>query len=74
MIYMTQLIEKQLKKEVRHASRLMGINENEIVRRALVLYLRSIQNHISLRDELNAWDVLSDEALHSTEQELQTIS
>ena len=55
---------------MRNTSRLMGLDEQELVNRALTLYLKSVEQIVSLHDELRAWDIASDEAFRDTEQNI----
>ena len=66
--------KEQLKHDLQHASQLMGIGEEELIDRALELYLTSIRGYFDLASELRAWDALSDEALENMEDNLTTIS
>ena len=63
-------LTKNLQHTIRNTSRLMGLNEQELINRALTLYLKSVEQIVSLNDELRAWDILSDEALIDAEQNI----
>ena len=63
-------LTKNLQHTMRNTSRLMGLNEQELINRALTLYLKSVEQIVSLNDELRAWDILSDEALIDVEQNI----
>ena len=56
-------IEEKLNKKVRDVSRILGVDEKQVVIRALLLYLDSVKKTMDLKSELEAWDTLSDEAL-----------
>ena len=43
-------------------SQLTGISQQEIIDRALLLYLDSMSKYLDLRQEMKEWDQLSDEA------------
>ena len=66
--------KEQLNRDLQQASKLMGIDEQEVVHRALELYLASIREPFGLAAELRAWESLSDEALQNMESNLATIS
>ncbi len=53
--------------EVKHASTMLGFNEQDIVERAIVIYLDIIQKQVELKKEFQEWDELSDEALDNFE-------
>ena len=65
-------IEKKLQRDLKRASQHMGLKEEEIATRALLLYLDSIWEKIELDEELRAWDAASDEALVHMERSLET--
>ena len=56
-------IEKQLNKRVRDASKIFGVDQSQLIKQALLLYLDSLQKSFDLKKEFDAWDNLSDEAL-----------
>ena len=60
---MKVIVRKQLKKDMERASRIMGLNEQELAQRALRFYLASIQQEVELESESRAWERISDEAL-----------
>ena len=62
------MIQKQLEKEMKHASEVIGVSEDELIERAMRFYLASIQQELELEKELNAWDQVSDEALLNMER------
>jgi hypothetical protein len=61
-------MRKQLQQEIRHASEVIGISEEELAERALRFYLASIHQELELEQELHAWDEVSDEALLNMER------
>ena len=63
-------LTKNLQLTMRNTSRLMGLDEQELINRALTLYLKSVEQVVSLHDELRAWDIVSDEAFRDTEQNI----
>jgi hypothetical protein len=61
-------MQKQLEQEMRRASAIMGVSEEELAERALRFYLASMHQALELEQELRAWDHVSDEALLNMEQ------
>lgn len=61
---MPLVLEKKIQKNVREVSRQMGIQERELVDRAVLLYLESARKILDVEKEFTAWDALSDEAMH----------
>jgi hypothetical protein len=61
-------LQKQLKQEMRRASEVMGVSEEELTERAMRFYLASIHQELELEQELQAWDQISDEALLTMER------
>jgi hypothetical protein len=61
-------IQKQLEQQMRHASEVMGVSEEELTERAMRFYLATIHQELELEKELNAWDQVSDEALLNMER------
>lgn len=53
--------------EVKHASSVLGFSEQDIVERAIVVYLDIIRKQMELKKEFQEWDELSDEALDNFE-------
>ena len=58
-------LEKQLNKRVQDASRIFGVDQSQLIKQALLLYLDSLQRSFDLKKEFDAWDSLSDETLRS---------
>ena len=48
----------------------IGIQEEDLIQRAILYYLDAIQRHVEFYDEMNAWEKLSDEALVNFEEAL----
>lgn len=63
ILFMQVQIEKKLNKQMRDVSKAFGIDEQEIVKRSLMLYLEAAQKSLDLKQEFDMWDMLSDEAL-----------
>lgn len=61
-------IPKDIDRKLKEASIVFGIREDEIIDRAILLYLDNIQKQLELKKELKAWDELSDEALGNFER------
>ena len=64
-----QLAEDTTQKVVR-ASLILGIQKQEFVDRAILLYLDNIEKYLNLKREMQEWDALSDEALSDFEKAL----
>ena len=58
-------LEKQLNKRMQDASKIFGVDQSQLIKQALLLYLDSLQESFDLKKEFDAWDILSNEALHS---------
>ena len=56
--------------QLRMASKRLGFKEPEIVKRAVLFYLATLERDRDIRDELSEWDSLSDEALLRFEDSL----
>lgn len=54
--------------KVTKASEILGIKKQELIDRALLVYLDNIDKYLDLRKELKFWDSLSDEALINFEK------
>lgn len=63
-------LPKDVNKKLSEVSDFLNLEEEEIVNRALLLYLDNIEKYIELKKELKAWDKLSDEALENFERDL----
>ena len=56
-------LSKRIDEMVKSASDTLGFDEQEIVERAILFYLDTIEKRIELKREFEEWDILSDEAL-----------
>ena len=63
-------ISREIKEKLKDASEKLGFNENEIVERAVLIYLDMIKKQIDLSKEFKDWDKLSDEAIVNFENSL----
>jgi tRNA U34 5-carboxymethylaminomethyl modifying enzyme MnmG/GidA len=52
-------ISREILKDIEKASKEMDLNEKELVERAIKFYLYIIREHISLKEELEAWEKAS---------------
>jgi hypothetical protein len=66
----TITIDNNTHSDLEKASKLIGLDEQELADRAIVHYLHSIRDEIELAEEFKAWDRASDEALVNMEREL----
>ena len=53
------ILDKKLQKQVRIASEKLGLNERDMINRAVSAYLGNIKEFTNLQKELRLWDVLS---------------
>ena len=63
-------LAKETSNKLLKASKILGIKNKEIVDRAIVVYLDSLEKMLELKQEMKNWDTLSDEALISFEESL----
>ena len=63
-------LSKNISLQVQEMAKGAGLNEEEIVNNAVVLYLDTVKKHMQLKKELNDLDELSDEALSNFEAQL----
>ena len=63
-------MEASTSTKVREVSKLLGIKKQELIDRAIIVYLDNISKYVDLRKEMKAWDNLSDEALFLFEKSL----
>lgn len=61
-------LREDLDKRINDISKQFGVSKKELIDRAVVFYLDSVQRTMELKKELGAWDALSDEALKFSEQ------
>lgn len=52
-------LNKKTGNKLRAASKKLGLKEKELVNISVLTYLSELQNAISLKKELDAWDMLS---------------
>ncbi|MEK6887586.1 MAG: hypothetical protein AABX14_01430 [Candidatus Aenigmatarchaeota archaeon] len=55
-------------KKLLEVSKLLDMEEEEIVNRDVSLYLDNAQKYVDLKKELKVWDELSDEAFNNFER------
>ena len=53
---------KNTDKKIKEASKALGLEEDEIVNRAIAIYLDNMERFVELKKEFKDWDRLSDEA------------
>jgi hypothetical protein len=63
-------LSKDMNKRLLEVANLLDLDEDEIVKRAVLIYLDDIQKQLELKKELKSWDMLSDEALENFERDL----
>jgi len=63
-------ISKDTLRHVEKISLELGIKEQQVIDRAVSLYLDTISKYLSLKQEMKEWDFLSDEALSNFEKTL----
>jgi len=63
-------IPKDTSEKVNKASKLLGVKKQEIIDRAILVYLDSISKHMELKQEMEEWEHLSDEALINFEKKI----
>ncbi len=63
-------LSKSIQNKLENASITLGFQQQEIIQRAIVYYLDSIKSKIEFKQELNNFDLLSDEALINFEKSL----
>jgi hypothetical protein len=67
----TITIDKSTQDNLTKASKLTGIDEGELAKRAILSYLKYINDENNLSEELWAWDEMSNEALLNMERNLE---
>ena len=60
-----ETLDKKLQKQVRTASKKLGVPEREIIKRAVSSYLINFEDITSLRSELRVWDIISAKSMRS---------
>ena len=63
-------IPKDVSKKIEEASKLFGVKKQQLIDKAILLYLDNISRYINLKKEMKEWDYLSDEALINFEKSL----
>ena len=63
-------LPKDISKKVEEASKRLGIKKQQLVDKAVLLYLDNISKYLDLKQEVKEWDYLSDEALTNFEKSL----
>lgn len=61
-------LEKDTSKKINQASKILGIEKDELVDRAILVYLDNMSKYLELKQEMKEWDALSDEALINFEK------
>ncbi|MFA6269410.1 MAG: hypothetical protein WCW13_03550 [archaeon] len=64
-------VSKEMDKKLKNASKTLGFDEEQLVERALLLYLDALEKQVELKKELLAWDRMSDEDLANFEENLK---
>ena len=57
-------------KKINEASKILGIKEDQLIDRAILVYLDTINKYLNLKKEMREWESLSDEALINFEKSL----
>ena len=63
-------IPKDTSKKVDEVSKILGIDKDKLVDRAILVYLDTISKYSDLKKEMAEWDLLSDEALINFEKNI----
>jgi len=58
-------LPRDTNKKLSEVSSLSDLEKEEIVNKALLLYLDNIEKYLELKKEFRTWDKLSDEALQN---------
>ncbi len=61
-------LSPEIKHRVAEASEKSGLNESELIKKAILLYLDTIKKQVDLKKEFDAWEKVSDEALENFEK------
>jgi len=64
-------VSKEMDAKLKNASKTLGFDEEQLVERALLLYLDALEKQVELKKELMAWDKISDEDLTNFEENLK---
>lgn len=54
-----EILDGKIQRQVRVASRKLGVTENEIIKRTVSSYLGNFEDLVNLQEELHSWDILS---------------
>lgn len=54
-----QILDKKLDKKVAVISKKMGLNKKQFINASVSAYLKDLGNAVSLKKELEMWDLLS---------------
>ena len=63
-------ISKNMDRKIEEASKEMGIDKEEVINRAISLFLEDVRKMKDLEKEMKTWDKLHVEALSNFEREL----
>ena len=63
-------IPKDISKKIDRIAELLGIKREQLVDRAILVYLDNMSKYLELKGEMRELDILSDEALMNFEQSL----
>lgn len=63
-------MQKDTSEKLDKMFKLLGVKKEQLIERAILLYLDNIAKHAALRQEMKKWDFLSDEALDNFEKAL----
>ncbi len=63
-------ISQESLNKINRAERVFGIGKEELVDRAILVYLDQMNKYFELKEEFEIWDELSDEALENFERSL----
>ncbi len=70
LIPMEVAIQEDTSGRIDEASQVLGIEKDELIDRAILSYLDSLEKILALKKEMREWDALSDEALANFEKAL----
>ncbi len=63
-------IPEDTQKKISEASRKLGIDEEELVDKAILHFLNDVNEYVEIKKEFDQWEKLSDEALVKFEKSL----
>ena len=63
-------LSKEVSNKLSEASDILKLDKEELVNRAVLLYLDNIHKYLELKKEVDVWDEISDEALENFERDL----